>query len=79
LWEEEAQRKRIIEWNQSKVQLGPTIHQIRLSIVRVVQLGKLRREACQRSRYSLGDWRRQTIEAIRLRAEEGSSGMQTRE
>ena len=78
MWEGEAQRKRIIEWNQSKVQLGPTIHQIRLSIVRVVQLGKLRREACQRSRYSSGDWR-QTIEAIRLRADEGSSGVQTRE
>ena len=42
MWEGEAQREKIIDWNPFEWQLEPTIHQIRLNPVRITQLEKPR-------------------------------------
>ena len=79
MWKGEARRKRIDKWIQLKEQLGPTIYQIRPSMIRIVQLVKSRKAVHPRSIHSLGDLGQITKADIRLKAEEGSSGVQERE
>ena len=75
MWEWKAQRRKIIKWVQPKEQLGLTIHQIRPSPIRMVQLVKPRKAAHPRGKHSSEDWR-QTTKAIRSKAEEGSKNVQ---
>ena len=47
-------------------------------VIKIAQSVKLRKVVHPRSRHSSRDWR-QTTKAIRLKAEEGSSGIEARE
>ena len=78
LWEGEAQEERIIGQDPPTEQWGPTMHQIKLSPVKMAQSEELRGATCPRGKYSPKDWG-QTTKAIRLRAKQGRRDVQARE
>ena len=55
--------------------MGLTIHQIKPSMTRMVQLVKPRKAARPRGRHSSGDWR-QTTKTIGSKAKEGNKDVQ---
>ena len=49
LWKGEARRRKIIKLSRLKEQLGPTIHQLKRSTIKIIQIVKLRKAAPPRS------------------------------